>query len=100
MSTALKTLAPRLTAVPRVDPLLEEASDILSLLGWSELPDTLRRSIAIDVIGYRDELLGLYATSDPHVMARRQSVYWWVEAYRTGTCGLDEALSALRMTID
>lgn len=100
MSTALKTRLPRMSAVPMADPLLSEASDILALMGWSDIPSTLQRVIAVDVIGYRDELLGLYATSDPHVMARRNSVYWWVEAYRSGTCALDEAVSALRMTID
>jgi hypothetical protein len=43
--------------------------------------------------------LGLYATRDPHVMARRRSVYWWVEAYRCGTCSLETALDALKMDI-
>lgn len=100
MSLALRTTTPRMTAVPLADPLLAEAADILALMGWADLPATLQRVIAIDVIGYRDELLGLYATSDPHVMARRNSVYWWVEAYRNGSCGLDEAMAALRMTID
>jgi len=99
MSTALKTTTPRLTVVPRIDPLLEEASGILSLMGWSDLPTSLQRAIALDVIGYRDELLGLFATADPAVMARRKSVYWWVEAYRTGACALEEAQAALRMTM-
>jgi hypothetical protein len=100
MSTALKTTTPRLTVVPRIDPLLDEASGILSLMGWSDIPTSLKRAVALDVIGYRDELLGLYATADPNVMARRRSVYWWVEAYRTGACALEEALAALRITID
>jgi len=103
MSTALKTTytAPvhHLHAVTVQDPLIEAASDMLDVMGWSDIPSTLKRSIAVDVIGYRDELLGLYATRDPHVMARRRSVYWWVEAYRCGTCSLETALDALKMDI-
>lgn len=103
MSTALKTLAlhtaPQLHALARPDPLIEAASDMLETMGWSDIPAELKRSVAIDVIGYRDELLGLYATRDPHVMARRRSVYWWVEAYRSGTCSLETALDALKMDI-
>lgn len=103
MSTALKTSAlrstPQLHAVALPDPLLAEASDMLEAMGWTDIPSELKRSVAIDVIGYRDELLGLYATRDPHVMARRRSVYWWVEAYRCGTCSLETALDALKMDI-
>jgi hypothetical protein len=103
MSTALKTTAlrsaPHLQAVKLADPLIAEASEILETMGWSDIPTELKRSVAIDVIGYRDELLGLYATRDPHVMARRRSVYWWVEAYRCGTCSLETALDALKMDI-
>lgn len=105
MSTALKTRpdthsVAHMTAIHLGDPLLCEASEILSLMGWACIPDDLKRVIAVDLIGYRDELLGLYATCDPRVMARRNSVYWWVEAYRTGVCDLEEALRALRLTID
>lgn len=103
MSTALKTTVlrstPHLQAVKLADPLIAEASEILETMGWSDIPTELKRSVAIDVIGYRDELLGLYATRDPHVMARRRSVYWWVEAYRCGTCSLETALDALKMDI-
>lgn len=103
MSTAFKTTvlrsAPQLQAVSLPDPLIAEASDMLEAMGWTDIPSELKRSVAIDVIGYRDELLGLYATRDPHVMARRRSVYWWVEAYRCGTCSLETALDALKMDI-
>lgn len=103
MSTAFKTTvlrsAPQLQAVSLPDPLIAEASEMLEAMGWTDIPSELKRSVAIDVIGYRDELLGLYATRDPHVMARRRSVYWWVEAYRCGTCSLETALDALKMDI-
>jgi hypothetical protein len=103
MSTALKTTAlrstPNLQSVSLPDPLIAEASDILDVMGWTDIPSELKRSVAVDVIGYRDELLGLYATRDPHVMARRRSVYWWVEAYRCGTCSLETAMDALKMDI-
>lgn len=103
MSIALKTAAhrpaPLLKAVSLPDPLIAEASEMLEAMGWTDIPTELKRSVAIDVIGYRDELLGLYSTRDPHVMARRRSVYWWVEAYRSGTCSLETALDALKMDI-
>ncbi len=79
------------------DPLLDESAYIFSLMGWSGLPEDLKRAIAVDLIGYRDELLGLYSTLDPAVQARRRSVYWWVEQYRDGTCSLDTAIASLRI---
>ncbi|KPQ00615.1 MAG: hypothetical protein HLUCCA01_01725 [Bacteroidetes bacterium HLUCCA01] len=82
----------------RRNPLLAETDEIFSLMGWSDLPDPFKLTIAIDLIGFRDEIMGLYATRDVNVLNRRKSIYYWVNAYLDGTCDLQTAMDALKVS--
>lgn len=73
---------------------LEE--DLFELFGWSDLPFDLKNAIIVDLAGHREELLGLYSTTDPQVYERRKRVAYWVNCYREGICSLETALQALR----
>jgi hypothetical protein len=76
------------------DPRLNE---IYEALGWGDLPYRLKFVIASDVVGYYDELMGLYSTCDPGVIARRKRVSYWVENYRNHIASLETTLDALRI---
>ncbi|MEX0681345.1 MAG: hypothetical protein WD097_08190 [Balneolales bacterium] len=78
-------------------PILQEAHELFALMGWDNLPQEIRLSIAVDVIGYRDELSGLYSTCDPMVRNRRKSISFWVNNYLNGYCNADTAAKALRV---
>ncbi|HKI45948.1 MAG TPA: hypothetical protein VKA08_11515 [Balneolales bacterium] len=94
-----------LTAVEATDEaFLEEQVDedqrlneIYEALGWGDLPYKLKFVIASDVVGYYDELMGLYSTCDPGVIARRKRVAYWVENYRNHIASLETTLDALRI---
>lgn len=99
---------PVLTSVPvattvsssttgKIHPLIKESRDILEWMGWSGIPDPMKLVIAIDLIGFRDELNGLYSTRDPHVLARRRSVNYWVNQYLNGTCSIETAVQSLKV---
>lgn len=81
----------------RVHPLLKESREIFEQMGWSGLPDELKMVIAIDMVGFRDELAGLFSTKDPRVLARRKSIYFWVNQFMDGHCTASTALHALRV---
>lgn len=81
----------------KIHPLIKESRDILEWMGWSGIPDPMKLVIAIDMIGFRDELNGLYSTRDPHVLARRKSVYYWVNQYLNGTCSIETAVQSLKV---
>ncbi|MBP3192358.1 hypothetical protein [Natronogracilivirga saccharolytica] len=72
-----------------------QQADVFDLIGWSDLPDSLKMVVRTDMEAYRDELLGLYSTCDRNVQRRRKSVSYWVKAYRDGICSLQTAVSAL-----
>jgi hypothetical protein len=110
MTTAIKLdyNFPALTSVPvsritadstsnKIHPLIKESRDILDWMGWSGIPDSMKLVIAIDMIGFRDELNGLYSTRDPFVLARRKSVYYWVNQYMKGYCSPETAVESLRV---
>ncbi len=99
---------PMLTSVPvantlssatnsKIHPLIKESRDILEWMGWSGIPDSMKLVIAIDMIGFRDELNGLYSTRDPFVLARRKSVYYWVNQYLNGSCSFETAVHSLKV---
>lgn len=99
---------PVLTSVPvattikgsttsKIHPLIKESRDILEWMGWSGIPDPMKLVIAIDLIGFRDELNGLYSTRDPYVLARRKSVYYWVNQYLNGYCSTETAVQSLKV---
>lgn len=72
-----------------------EDTDVFELLGWTDLPETLKNAIRPDLEAYRDELLGLYSTCDNGVRNRRKSVSYWVKAYRDGICTEETAAQSL-----
>jgi hypothetical protein len=81
----------------RIHPLITESKDIFSMMGWEFLPESIKLSIAIDMIGFRDELNGLYSSRDPRVLARRKSIYFWVHQFADGKCTSETATKALRV---
>lgn len=83
------------TSANKVHPLIRESRDIFQWMGWEQLPDSFKLVIAIDMVGFRDELNGLYSTRDPQVIARRKSIYYWVEQYLNNGCSAETAIQAL-----
>lgn len=73
-------------------------NEIYDALGWGDLPYKLKFVIASDVVGYYDELMGLYSTCDPGVIARRKRVAYWIENYRNHIASLETTLEALRIS--
>ena len=73
-------------------------NEIYDALGWGDLPYRLKFAIASDVVGYYDELMGLYSTCDAGVIARRKRVAYWVENYRNHLASLETTLDALRIS--
>jgi hypothetical protein len=70
---------------------------IYDALGWGDLPYRLKFEIALDVVGYYDELRGMYSTRDPFVLARRKRVVYWINNYREGNCSLETVIEALKI---
>ncbi len=106
MNTAIKTSQTNFTT--HLEPVLrkvlkeaekehQELQEIFNLLGWGDIPDTLKMEIKDDVSAMVDELKGRYSSCDPHVERRRQRVVYWVESYRDGICSLDTAIDALKV---
>jgi hypothetical protein len=83
--------------IKRTNPLLRESQEIFELMGWSSLPDEVKLVIAIDLIGFRDELKGLYSTNSPYVIARRKSIYYWINMLMNGSCSEQTAIQALKI---
>lgn len=75
----------------------ERLNQIYDALGWGDLPYRLKFQIAPDVVGYYDELIGMYSTCDPFVLARRKRVLYWINNYREGNCTLNTAVQALKI---
>lgn len=73
-----------------------EVEQMFSLLGWSDLPETLKSEIKADVTGYVDELKGSYSTNCPFIQRRRESVDFWVNSFREGICSLERAVESLK----
>jgi len=83
--------------VKRMHPLLRESQEIFEMMGWGDLSEKVKLAIAIDLIGFRDELAGLYSTNDPRVLARRKSIYYWINMLLDGTCTEETALDILKV---
>lgn len=73
-----------------------EVEQMFELLGWSDLPETLKFEIKDDVKGYVDELKGNYSTNSPFVQRRRESVDFWVNSFCEGICSLGCAVDSLK----
>ncbi len=75
----------------------ERLNQIYEAMGWGDLPYRLKFEIALDIVGFYDELKGLYSTRDPFVLARRKRVLYWINNYRSGNCSLDTVVNALKI---
>ncbi len=78
--------------------ILHEAREIFTTMGWQNLPEQIRLTIALDIIGFRDELCGLYTTRDPMVRNRRNRIHYWVNLYLNGECSADTVTERLRVS--
>lgn len=74
-----------------------ELQHMFELMGWSQLPDSLKIEIKDDVASMVAELQGQYSSCDPHVARRRRRVMHWVNSYEDGICSLQTAIEALRV---
>ncbi|WP_440998615.1 hypothetical protein [Fodinibius sp. SL11] len=106
MNTAIKTTQKSLDTnlEPVLRKVLKEAEkehrqleEMFELMGWGDIPDTLKLEIKDDVSAMVNELKGQYSSCDPYVERRRQRVVHWVESYRDGICSLDTAIKALHI---
>lgn len=70
---------------------------VFSLMGWGNLPDTLKIEIKDDVSAMVNELKGQFSSCDPYVKKRRESVTYWVNCYQDGICSLNTAIKALKV---
>ncbi|MFP8488037.1 hypothetical protein ACKGJO_02970 [Gracilimonas sp. Q87] len=75
-----------------------EMQEAFELIGWSELPDTLKVEIHDDIKFMVEELKGRFSSCDPFVKRRRQTVNYWVNCYQDGICSLEAAIKALKVT--
>lgn len=74
-----------------------EMQQAFELMGWGELPDTLKIEIYNDVKFMVQELKGLYSSCDPFVENRRNTVHFWVSSFQDGICTLEAAIKALKV---
>lgn len=81
----------------RMHPLLRESREIFEMMGWGDLPEKVKLAIAIDLIGFRDELAGLYSTNDPLVLARRKSIHYWITMLLDEACSEETVLNILKI---
>lgn len=75
----------------------KELDEMFQLLGWSDLPVSLKLAIEDDVIGYMDELTGRFSTNCAAVQRRRESVDFWVKSYLNNLCSLETAAESLKV---
>jgi len=75
----------------------DEMQEAFELMGWADLPDTLKVEIHADVKFMVEELKGRYSSVDPFVKRRRQTVTYWVNCYQDGICSLDVAVASLKV---
>lgn len=74
-----------------------EMQAAFELMGWADLPDSLKVEIYDDVKFMVEELKGRFSSVDPFVRRRRQTVTYWVNCYQDGICSLDTAVASLKV---
>ena len=84
--------------VQRKHSLLVATEEIFMLMGWSQLPDVLKLTIAIDMMGFQDEIKGLFSTRDQNLLNRRKRIHYWVNNFLDGQCELNTAVDALKVS--
>lgn len=95
MSTALSLRSSnqhQLSAVPAGIPLL--SSEMYHLLGWGDLSPNLKKLVEPDIHDYVSTMLN----DEPVVAAqeqRRRRIVYWIDAFRTGLCSEQTAITAL-----
>lgn len=109
MNNALSTYAPNQTetalfALPILKRIERESQqdynemqEAFQLMGWADLPDTLKVEIHNDVKFMVEELKGRYSSCDPFVKRRRESVIYWVNCFQDEICSLEAAIKALKV---
>lgn len=80
------------------NPLLIESREIFEAMGWGDLPENVKLTIAIDMIGFQDELRGLYSTKDTMVLNRRKRIHYWISNLQEGLCSPETVVDALRVS--
>jgi hypothetical protein len=81
-----------LTSVPAGVPLL--TSELYHLLGWGDLSPAIKKVVEPDIHDYVSTIIN----EEPVVAAqeqRRRRIVYWIDAYRSGMCSEQTALSAL-----
>lgn len=74
-----------------------EMQQAFELMGWGDLPDTLKMEIYDDVKCMVDELKGYYSSSSEFVKRRRDTVHFWVSSFQDGICSLKTAVNAVKI---
>jgi len=81
-----------LISVPAGVPLL--TSELYHLLGWGDLSPAIKKVVEPDIHDYVSTIIN----EEPVVAAqeqRRRRIVYWIDAYRSGMCSEQTALSAL-----
>jgi hypothetical protein len=95
MSTAISLRSTdqlTLTSVPAGIPLL--TSELYHLLGWGDLSPALKVLVEPDIHDYVSTIIN----EEPVVAAqeqRRRRIIYWIDAFRSGMCTEQTALTAL-----
>jgi len=75
----------------------QDIDQILSLMGWQQLPHEVLIEILDDLQGFAAELSGGFATICPYVQNRRKRVMFWVDSVLKGICSVSTAAQALHV---
>jgi hypothetical protein len=81
-----------LTSVPAGVPLL--TSELYHLLGWGDLSSAIKELVEPDIHDYVSTIIN----EEPVLAAqeqRRRRIVYWIDAFRSGMCSEQTALSAL-----
>ncbi len=95
MSTAISLRSTdqlTLTSVPAGVPLL--TSELYHLLGWGDLSAALKELVEPDIHDYVSTIIN----EEPVIAAqeqRRRRIVYWIDAFRSGICSEQTAISAL-----
>lgn len=76
----------------------QDVEQMLTLLGWQNLPQEVLIEIMDDLQGFADELSGRFSTLCPYVQNRRKRVIYWVDSVLNGICSTTTAAEALHIS--
>ncbi len=68
------------------------------LMGWGNLPDSLKIEIYDDVKAIVHELQGSYSSCDPFVKNRRNRIYYWIQLFLDGVSSLETTIEVLKVS--